>query len=80
MPLCPILTQAPFEKWGLDFVRPISPLASHTNARYILVAIDFLTKWTKAKAMRMREARSTTWFLYDMIIIRFGWPLEIIFD
>lgn len=80
MPLCPILAQAPFEKWGLDFIGPISPPARRTNARYILIAIDFLTKWTEAKVMKTCDVQSTTRFLYKMIIIRFSCPLEIVSD
>ena len=35
MPLIPILAQAPFEKWGIDFVGPIAPATRHGQKRYI---------------------------------------------
>ena len=44
MPLHPVLLQAPFEKWGLDYVGPIKPAAKGSQARYVIVATDYLTK------------------------------------
>ena len=60
MPLHPVLSQLPFEKWGLDYVRPIKPATRGSQARYIIVATDYMTKWAKAKAFRKVDARSTT--------------------
>ena len=45
MPLSINLATQPFEKWGIDFVGPISPTAINSQARYIIVATDYFTKW-----------------------------------
>ena len=40
----------PFDKWGMDFIGPIDPPSNGKS--YILVCIDYLTKWIKVKAMK----------------------------
>ena len=80
MPLHPVLPQSPFEKWGLDYVGPIKPVARGSQARYIIVATDYMTKWVKAKALRKADARNTAKFIYEQIITRFGCPLETVID
>jgi len=43
-----VLVEDPFEKWGLDYVRPIKPVARRTQARYIVVITDYFTTWVEA--------------------------------
>ena len=52
MPLLHQITLQAFEKWAIDFVGPISPTGKHTGARYIIVAIDYLTKWVEAAQVK----------------------------
>lgn len=47
-PLTPILPLAPFEKWGIDFIGLISPPTRRTRSRYVILAIDYATKWVEA--------------------------------
>lgn len=42
LPLQPIISYEPFDKWGMDFIGPIDPLSNQKN--YILVYTDYLTK------------------------------------
>nr|GEV78790.1 reverse transcriptase domain-containing protein [Tanacetum cinerariifolium] len=42
-----------FDVWGIDFMGPF--LSSRGN-KYILVAIDYLSKWVKAKALPTNDA------------------------
>ena len=80
MPLSMNLATQPFEKWEIDFVGPISPAAINSQARYIIVATDYFTKWAEAKATRKADARSTAKFLYEQVISHNRCPLELISD
>ena len=64
MPLSMNLATQPFEKWGIEFVGPITAVIN-SQARYIIVAMDYFTKWAQARAMRKADARSTAKFLYE---------------
>ncbi len=39
------LLEEPFPKWGLDFIRHVKPTTIMSSNQYILVAIDYATKW-----------------------------------
>jgi hypothetical protein len=47
IPLAPQLTLQAFEKWAI--ARPISPPGKRTGARYIIIAIEYLTRWDEAR-------------------------------
>jgi hypothetical protein len=80
MPLHPILAQVPFEKWVIDFIGPIKPPSHNGRKRYILVAIEYVTKWAEAIATKNDDADTVARFLYENIITRFGCPKELVSD
>nr|GEZ05446.1 reverse transcriptase domain-containing protein [Tanacetum cinerariifolium] len=43
-----------FDVWGIDYM---GPFPSSRGNKYILVAIDYLSKWVEAKALPTNEAR-----------------------
>nr|GEZ63645.1 reverse transcriptase domain-containing protein [Tanacetum cinerariifolium] len=45
-----------FNIWGIDFM---GPFPSSKGNKYILVAVDYLSKWVKAKALPTNDARFT---------------------
>ena len=47
--LNPISSPWPFAQWGLDIVGPF-PRATR-NRRFVLVVVDYLTKWVEAEAL-----------------------------
>jgi hypothetical protein len=77
-PIYPIPVGQPFEKLGIDLIGPL-PITA-TRKRYIIVAIDYLTKWIEARPIPAKEAQQITKFLLEEIITRHGVPKELISD
>ncbi|GKE15373.1 reverse transcriptase domain-containing protein [Tanacetum coccineum] len=65
-----------FDVWGIDFMR-LFP--SSRGNKYILVAVDYLSKWDEAKALPTNDARVVVKFLKSLFA-RFGTPRAIISD
>nr|GEY17105.1 hypothetical protein [Tanacetum cinerariifolium] len=59
-----------FDVWGIDFMGPF--LSSRGN-KYIIVAVDYLSKWVEAKALPTNDARVVCKFLKNLFA-RFGTP------
>ena len=62
-----------FDKWVVDFVGPISPTGKRTSARYIIAAIDYLTRWAKALLAKYCIAATAAKFLFENIMTRFSY-------
>nr|GFB97690.1 reverse transcriptase domain-containing protein [Tanacetum cinerariifolium] len=65
-----------FDVWGIDFM---GPFPSSKGNKYILVAIDYLSKWVEAKVLSKNDARVVVKFLKSLFS-RFGTPKAIISD
>ncbi|GJR32003.1 reverse transcriptase domain-containing protein, partial [Tanacetum coccineum] len=65
-----------FEVWGIDFM---GPFPSSRGNKYILVAVDYLSKWVEAKALPTNDARVVCKFLKSLFA-RFDAPRAIISD
>ena len=68
--LHPIPVHSPFYQIGINFVGPLP----HTKKgkKYIIVAMDYLTKWPEARAVSEATADVTAQFIYEQIICQHG--------
>ncbi|PKI67072.1 hypothetical protein CRG98_012536 [Punica granatum] len=65
--------------WGMDVIGPINPKASNGHL-FILVAIDYFTKWIEAITLASVTAKAVSRFLKCDVIARYGVPATIITD
>ncbi len=70
----------PIMKWGLDFVGPIKQACRYIGNKYILITIDYATKWVEGKTLRINIITVIIKFMYECILIKFGCPLTIVID
>ncbi|KAL5583455.1 hypothetical protein UlMin_015897 [Ulmus minor] len=77
MPLNNILVVELFDVWGIDFMGPFP--TSFSN-KFILVAVDYVSKWVEAIALPTNDGRVVVKFLKKNIFTRFGTPRAIISD
>ena len=77
MPLTPILIIEIFDCWGLDFMGPFPPSCGYL---YILLAVDYVSKWVEAIPTRTNDHKVVLKFLKEHIFSRFGVPRAIISD
>ncbi|KAL6962731.1 hypothetical protein U1Q18_052479 [Sarracenia purpurea var. burkii] len=68
----------PFAQWGLDIVGPL-PMAAG-QVKFLLVGIDYFTKWVEALPLAKITEQNATQFLRKMIVCRFGIPKVIVTD
>ncbi|RDX78977.1 pol, partial [Mucuna pruriens] len=69
----------PFSMWGLDMIGPIEAKASNGH-RFILVAIDYFTKWVKVASYASMTRSIVVRFIKRDIICWYSLPTHIITD
>ncbi|GJW48592.1 reverse transcriptase domain-containing protein [Tanacetum coccineum] len=76
MPLNNIQLCEIFDIWGIDFMGPFS---KSYKFEYILVAVDYVSKWAEAQALPTNDDRVVISFL-KKLFCRFGMPKALIRD
>jgi hypothetical protein len=79
LPLQPVVVEAPFQQWGLDFIGQFKDNSSN-GFTWILTTTDYFTKWVEAIPTKWATDKVVMDFLEDKIITRFGVPAKITTD
>ena len=69
MPLQGILVVQIFDVWGIDFMGPFQPLFGNI---YILLVVDYVSKWVEAIACPRNDAKKVVGFIQRNIFSRYG--------
>ncbi|GJU39558.1 reverse transcriptase domain-containing protein [Tanacetum coccineum] len=65
-------------EWGMDILGPLTP--ARGGAKFVIVAIDYFTKWVEAKPLVKITGKEIIRFVMDNIICRYGLPRIIVTD
>ncbi|XP_022018980.1 uncharacterized protein LOC110919007 [Helianthus annuus] len=77
-PMIQFSTSWPFQKWAIDIIGPFPEGAG--GVKYVVVAIDYFTKWIEAKPLAKITGEQMRRFVLDNIICRYGVPKELVSD
>ena len=75
-PLHPVIFVDPFSKWGIDYMH-CKPTSVEGHG-YIIVAVDYFTKWDEAMPTYAEDGNTVALFLFNHVIARFGVPQSIV--
>ena len=77
MPLTNVLEIELFDVWGIDFMGPFANSFGH---EYILLTVDYMSKWVEAIPTRTNDSRVVCDFVRKNIFTRFGISRALISD
>jgi hypothetical protein len=77
-PLKTVMSPWPFYMWGVDILGPFP--ASQGQVKFLLVAVDYFTKWIEAEPVATISSEKVISFYWKKIICRFGLPKFIVSD
>ena len=77
MPLKSNLQVGIFDVWGVDFMGPF-PMSE--QCEYILVAVDYVSKWVEAVPCIAADSKGSKKKFQEIIFPRFGVPRVVISD
>jgi transposase InsO family protein len=77
MPLMTNLWIDIFDVWGIDFM---GPFPNSEGCRYILVAVDYISKWVETLPCRAADATYSKRMFHEVTFPRFQVPMIVISD
>jgi transposase InsO family protein len=75
-----ILQLAPMDMVGMDFVGPINPPCEATGAVYILLVVDYFSRFVFGAALQRADQLSTMQVFVDRVVPVVGWPRSVYSD
>lgn len=69
-----------FDKWEVDFIGPISPLAHHSKAWNIITTTEYLSRWAEEVLTKDCTVETAVCFIFENIISRFRCPRSLTSD
>jgi hypothetical protein len=63
------------QRWGLDLLGSLPP--AQGNLKYVIVAVEYFSKWIEAKPLAMITSATVQKFFSQNIVCRFGVPKAI---
>ena len=66
-----------FDVWGIDYM---GPFVKSRNYEYILVAVDYGSKWVEVMPCKTADSRHSKKMFEEVIFLRFGTPRMVISD
>jgi hypothetical protein len=77
MPLTSNLPIDIFDIWGIQFM---GPFRNSEGCEYIMVAVDYVSKWVEVLPCRAADAMHSNWMFHEVIFPRYGDPRIVISD
>eukprot|EP00253_Pinus_taeda_P026101 PITA_26101 len=77
-PLQPVVVVGPFTKWGIDFMT-CNPTSAGGHG-YIIVAVDYFTKWAEAMPTLNNSGETAALFFFNHVVSKFSVPQAIVTD
>jgi hypothetical protein len=68
----------PLQRWGLDLLGSLPP--AHGNLKYVVVAVEYFSKWIEAKPLATITSATVLNFFWHNIVCRFSVPKAITVD
>ena len=75
-----ILQFAPMDMVGMDFIGPINPPCEATGAVYILLVVDYFSRFVFGAPLQKADQQSTMAFFLDKVVPMVGWPKSVYSD
>jgi transposase InsO family protein len=75
----PIMHLQPLDMIGIDFLGPFNPVCHGTNSKYVILIVDYFSRFAWAKAVEGNDGETAVQFLLEVVKI-LGWPSAVYSD